>query len=123
METSISSVAEIFKALSDENRLRILKLIAGLGNRLCVGMIAHKIGITQPAVSQHLKILKNAGLVDSSRQGFHMHYSVRNDSMDAFGITTIDFLKSFGTEFDVENECDLKGATEECNKLQNSENG
>ena len=123
MNTTISSTAGIFKALSDENRLKILKLIAGYGNRLCVGMIANKMGITQPAVSQHLRILKNAGLVESSKEGFHMHYSVRGDSLDGFGIHTIDFLKSFGTEFDVGNGCELKGAAEECGRLQKRNKG
>jgi ArsR family transcriptional regulator, arsenate/arsenite/antimonite-responsive transcriptional repressor len=117
MDTKIENTADVFKALGDQNRLKILKLIAAYGNRLCVGMIANKIGITQPAVSQHLKVLKNSGLVESSKEGFHMHYSVCEKSLEDFGIDTIGFLKSVGTDFDPENACELKDKTDKCNEL------
>ncbi|MBN1646661.1 MAG: helix-turn-helix transcriptional regulator [Spirochaetales bacterium] len=121
MDTDINTAADVFKALGDPNRLKILNLIASYGNRLCVGMIAGKIGITQPAVSQHLKVLKTAGLVEAEKAGFYMHYAIRADTLDGFGIKTIDFLKSLGTGFNPDNPCELMGQDQECGKIHEGE--
>ena len=53
-------ILKIYKALSVDSRLQILKLIKD--KDLCVNAITKKLNITQPAVSQHLSILKKAGL-------------------------------------------------------------
>lgn len=66
-------LASIFKALGDANRIRIMEILSGY-EQCCVGMLTGKLNISQPAVSQHLKILKNAGLVSDERVGFHVHY-------------------------------------------------
>ncbi len=60
---NITKVADFFKALGDATRIKILKLLLS-HNKLCVGMIAFKLNITQPAVSQHLKTLKTNGVVE-----------------------------------------------------------
>ena len=73
MPDKITKITESLKALADPNRIKILKLLAA-NDRLCVGIIARKLAITQPAVSQHLKVLKNAGLVESNKIGLHVHY-------------------------------------------------
>lgn len=73
--------AEIFKVLSVENRVKIIELLkvhGALGGK----EISQKLGITMPAVSQHLKILKQAGLVRSERQGYWIPYSINVDAMD-----------------------------------------
>ena len=108
MSKSVIDTAEIFKALGDATRLKILKIIAAKGNNLCVGIIADKLNISQPAVSQHLKILKNAGLVEADRQGFHVHYQIKKDSLDFYGIKADDFLKTFGAEMELDTKCELK---------------
>jgi ArsR family transcriptional regulator len=71
---SPESLAEVFKALSDPTRLKIVKLLSTRGKVLCVGGLAHKLGISQPAVSQHLRVLRSAGIVEAQRFGFHVHY-------------------------------------------------
>jgi ArsR family transcriptional regulator, arsenate/arsenite/antimonite-responsive transcriptional repressor len=73
MPDKITKITEALKAVADPNRIKILKLLAA-NEKLCVGMIARKLAITQPAVSQHLKVLKNAGLVESNKIGLHVHY-------------------------------------------------
>lgn len=75
-------LAETFKALSDQSRLRILYLLATdtTGN-LRVTDLAGKLGISQPAVSQHLKILKADGIVQSHRSGFHVFFSFNQERM------------------------------------------
>lgn len=73
--------AEIFKVLSVETRVRIIELLKANG-ALGVKDISGKLGITPPAVSQHLKILKQAGLVRSERQGYWIPYSINEDAME-----------------------------------------
>ena len=62
------------KALADENRLKILDML--LNSNLCVGALAARLGISKPAVSQHLRILRKAGLVMGEKRGYWTHYMV-----------------------------------------------
>ena len=68
----IAEVSRLLRALAVEMRLRILQLVAG--SPLCVGALAGQLGITQGAVSQHLRILRDAGLVRATRRGTFIHY-------------------------------------------------
>jgi len=78
----IEEFAEIFQALSDPTRLRLVKLLGDCmpgvckGGPLCVNALSHRLGVTQSAVSQHLRILKHARLVRGERHGSFMHYSL-----------------------------------------------
>jgi len=78
----IEKLVDIFKALSDPTRLRLIKLLGTCtpgvckGGPLCVNALAHQLGITQSAVSQHLRILRQAGLVRGVRHGNFMHYAL-----------------------------------------------
>ena len=101
MNNSIINTANLFKALGDETRLKIIKLIALKGNNLCVGMIAKNIEISQPAVSQHLSILKKAGLVKSSRYGSIIHYKMNAGRLESFKKSVKKYL---GDEFILLNE-------------------
>ena len=67
--------AEKFKALGVESRIRIIELLKERG-ALCVNEISDVLGITPSAVSQHLKVLKYAGLVRNERRGYWIHYEV-----------------------------------------------
>ena len=73
--------AEIFKVLSVETRVKIIELLKANG-ALGVKEISNRLGITLPAVSQHLKILKQAGLVRSERQGYWIPYSINEEAME-----------------------------------------
>ena len=73
--------AEIFKVLSVETRVKIIELLKANG-ALGVKEISNRLGITLTAVSQHLKILKQAGLVRSERQGYWIPYSINEDAME-----------------------------------------
>ena len=73
--------AEIFKVLSVETRVKIIDLLKANG-ALGVKDISEKLGITPPAVSQHLKILKQAGLIRSERQGYWIPYSINEEAME-----------------------------------------
>lgn len=95
----IEKQAELFKALSDPTRLKLVKLLSecdqGIcsGGPLCVNALAHRLGITQSAVSQHLRILKAAGLVHGVRRGSFMHYSLDSDGVE---ITVTTLQKALG---------------------------
>jgi DNA-binding transcriptional ArsR family regulator len=86
----IEKLADIFKALSDPTRLRLIKLLGecreGLcqGGPLCVNALAHRLGVTQSAVSQHLRILRQAGMVRGVRHGAFMHYSLDVDGLQRY---------------------------------------
>ncbi|KPK68068.1 hypothetical protein AMJ87_12450 [candidate division WOR_3 bacterium SM23_60] len=84
MKLTEKKVADICKALGDPTRIKIIKLLSSRGRILCVGAIAHELGISQPAVSQHLKVLKSIGLIDDRRAGCHVHYCVCGDTLGQY---------------------------------------
>lgn len=66
-----------FKALGDPARLRLLSLIAAHeSGTACVCDLTEPLGLSQPTVSHHLKVLREAGLVTSERRGTWVHYSL-----------------------------------------------
>ncbi len=73
--------SEIFKVLSVETRVKILDLLKAHGPSGAKD-IAATIGVTTAAVSQHLKILKQAGLVRSERKGYWIPYSIDEKAME-----------------------------------------
>ena len=74
----MESLARTFKALSSDVRLEILSLLAE--GPLCVNALVARLDVSQPAVSQHLKVLENAGLVKGSKTGYRVHYSLVPES-------------------------------------------
>lgn len=73
--------SEIFKVLSVETRVRIIDLLKSRGP-LGVKNIAELVGITPAAVSQHLKILRQSGLVRSERKGYWIPYSIDEEALE-----------------------------------------
>lgn len=69
---------EIFSALGDTTRFKLFKLLAQ-DEEICVGQMADKLSITSACVSQHMKVLANAGLVDRIRMGQKVCYKVSTD--------------------------------------------
>lgn len=72
-----TELAGMLKALSDPVRLRLLSVVAShTGGEACVCDISVGITVGQPTVSHHLKVLRNAGLLDSERRGSWVYYRV-----------------------------------------------
>jgi len=69
---SPEKAARIFKVLSVESRVRILQLLKG--RALCVGALASRLGVSSAAVSQHLRVLRDADLVVPHKRGYYVHY-------------------------------------------------
>lgn len=86
----------VMKALSDPNRVRILKLLEE--NALCVCEIQEVLGIAQPTVSSHMKILEDAGLVDKERQGTWMIYRQADGEESVYARTMLHTLKEWLNE-------------------------
>jgi ArsR family transcriptional regulator len=74
MDLWMIDITASLKALADETRFRIINLL--LTHDLCVGALAGRLDMSKAAVSQHLQILRKAGLVRGEKRGYWTHYSV-----------------------------------------------
>jgi ArsR family transcriptional regulator len=72
-----------FAALSSEPRIRLLLLLQE--HPQCVNAMAQRLKMTQPAVSQHLRVLKAAGLVKAKKNGYWVHYELNRQELEARG--------------------------------------
>jgi len=73
-------IARIFKVLSAPARVRIVQLLQK--RALCVGALSARLDITQGAVSQHLRVLRDAGLVVSQKKGYYVHYRLKDKTIE-----------------------------------------
>jgi ArsR family transcriptional regulator, arsenate/arsenite/antimonite-responsive transcriptional repressor len=71
----MNDVVQILKAIADETRFHILNLL--LSNDFCVGALSNRLDISKAAVSQHLQVLRKAGLVRGEKRGYWTHYTVQ----------------------------------------------
>ena len=72
---------ELFKALSNINRLTLVYILAsGQMEKVSVTEMAEKMGLTQPAASQHLKILKTAKILNAKKQGNYIYYTFNHNA-------------------------------------------
>jgi ArsR family transcriptional regulator len=67
-------LARAFKALGDPVRLRLLSLITSAGGEICVCDLTGAFELTGPTISHHLKVLREAGLIDCERRGTWVYY-------------------------------------------------
>jgi len=72
-------LARIFKLLSVEARVRIVQALKR--RAMCVTEITSQLGVSQEATSQHLRVLKDAGIVKFQKRGFHVYYSLDKQNM------------------------------------------
>lgn len=74
--------ARLLKALADPTRLRILSLLSRYEGEVCVFEIVESFTLEQPTISHHLRILRDAGLVDCRKKGLWAYYYVRRDALN-----------------------------------------
>ena len=77
--TDPEALARLMKVLSVGTRVRIIQLLKG--RTLCVGALAAQLDVTQGAVSQHLRILHDAGLVAAEKRGYFVHYRLNGPAV------------------------------------------
>lgn len=73
----MEDLVKVFKALSDETRLKILLIISK--RTICQKGISKHLGISESAVSQHIKVLKESGIVTGIKQGYSVIYVINDD--------------------------------------------
>ncbi|MGD9715078.1 MAG: ArsR/SmtB family transcription factor [Thermomicrobiales bacterium] len=71
-----ADVVELFKALSDPTRFEIFRLVAAQHAPICACDVVDRFQVSQPTISHHLKVLRDAGLISVSRRGVWAYYAV-----------------------------------------------
>jgi DNA-binding transcriptional ArsR family regulator len=82
MASDPDELARLLKVLSVETRVRIVQLLKG--RALCVNALAARLDVTQGAVSQHLRVMRDAGLVIDERRGYYVHYRLNEETLAAW---------------------------------------
>ena len=82
---------KVMKALSDPNRVKIVKLLQH--KTLCVCELQGVLGISQPTVSKHLKVLEEAGLVTYKKDGLWVNYSLADGSESPYAASMLGNLR------------------------------
>ncbi|MEI6603064.1 MAG: metalloregulator ArsR/SmtB family transcription factor [Clostridia bacterium] len=89
-----TTMTQVFKALADENRLKIVQLLSQ--GTLCACKILESFAFSQPALSQHMKVLITAGVVTGARQGNWMHYSLNEETMEGLKVFVTEIQSAVG---------------------------
>ena len=85
-ETAAAGLAQVFKALGDPIRLRLLSLIGThQGGEVCVCDLTTAFDLTQPTISHHLKVLREAGIIASERRGTWVYYRLVPAALERIG--------------------------------------
>jgi ArsR family transcriptional regulator len=83
-----ADLAKVFRALGDPVRLRLLSMIASrAGGEVCVCELTPGFELSQPTISHHLKLLRQAGLIDCERRGTWVYYWVLPAALDRLAAT------------------------------------
>jgi ArsR family transcriptional regulator, arsenate/arsenite/antimonite-responsive transcriptional repressor len=101
---------DLFKALADANRRKILRLLSKQDS-MTAGEIADQFTISKPAISDHLKVLRNAGLIYADKQGQFIHYQLNTTVMQEAATLLFDLLKI--NKNDLDSKSGLESQKEE----------
>ncbi|TDO86294.1 ArsR family transcriptional regulator [Enemella evansiae] len=83
-QESAQQLARVFKALGDPTRVRLVSLIAAAeGAEACICDLTEPVGLSQPTVSHHMKVLAEAGLVTREQRGKWAHYRLVAEAFEA----------------------------------------
>lgn len=82
------ATAEVFRALADPARVRVLNLLATSDEPVCVCNLIEPLGLSQPTVSHHLRKLVDAGLLDREQRGKWAYFSIRRDAVERLAAVT-----------------------------------
>jgi ArsR family transcriptional regulator, arsenate/arsenite/antimonite-responsive transcriptional repressor len=81
-EEEAVATADLFKALGDPARVRIMNALATSGKAVCVCELIEPLGLSQPTVSHHMRKLLDVGLVDREQRGKWAYFSLRRDAVE-----------------------------------------
>jgi ArsR family transcriptional regulator len=97
------------KALADETRFKIINLL--LRHDLCVGALARQLNLSEAAVSQHLQVLRKAGIIKGEKRGYYTHYAVNREKLKEFAALITDLASC---EPQTEGNCREESGTCRC---------
>jgi ArsR family transcriptional regulator len=87
-DAGAEATAELFKALADPHRVKIVNLLATSPGPVCVCELTGPLGLGQPTVSHHLKKLVRAGLLEREQRGTWAYYSLNRDALGRLAAAT-----------------------------------
>jgi ArsR family transcriptional regulator len=86
-----AATAELFRALADPSRVRIVNVLATSDEAVCLCNLIEPLGLSQPTVSHHMRKLLDAGLVEREQRGRWAYFSLRRDAVET--LTAVADLK------------------------------
>ncbi len=106
----MEKLVKVFKALSDETRLNILLLVSK--RSVCQKGISKYLGISDSAVSQHIKVLKEANIITGYKEGYHINEGIFNKC--------VSFINSIGDTENILNDITVStiGCSDNCKSAQ-----
>ncbi len=81
-----AATAELFRALGDPARVRIVNLLATSSEPVCACELYEPLGLSQPTVSHHLKRLTDAGLLERRQRGKWAYFSLKRDAVEKLAV-------------------------------------
>ena len=90
------SVAADFDILAHPIRIRLLDMLAADGGKVCVCDLEERMPVKQPTVSHHLRLLREAGLIEWEKRGLWSYYFINQDALRALRSRLLDRLNAFG---------------------------
>jgi len=96
MEIGMKEFTKVMRALSDPNRVKLIKLLQQ--RTMCVCEVQAALGIAQPTVSKHLKILEGAGLVGRKKEGLWVNYSLTDGGRSPYAASLLGSLRHWLTD-------------------------
>ena len=85
-EAEALATAELFKALADPARVRIVNVLATSAEPVCACELYEPLGLSQPTVSHHLKKLTDAGLLEREQRGKWAYFSLKRDAVEKLAV-------------------------------------
>ena len=82
----VAATAELFRALGDPARVRIVNLLASAGEPVCACNLNGPVGLSQPTVSHHLKTLVEVGLLEREQRGRWAYFSLRPEAVEKLAL-------------------------------------
>ena len=89
----MKELVKVFKAVADPNRIRILKMLQQ--KKMCVCELSAVLGITQPSVSRHLSMMRDAGLVRDERDGQWINYEICEEKINKYAPVIMKHIKEW----------------------------
>lgn len=108
------SITSLYRVLADDTRRKLVKLL--LKYSYCVSELARVLRVSESAVSQHLRVLKEANMLIGEKRGYYMHYDIDREKLRALA-REIDGLANLERQTDTaveENICDCQKSGNSC---------